>query len=327
MISHDILMSSLPKRHEPIADLLRGRRLHYLDLPFYTNVGDLLIMLGTLRFLERAKLPVSRMGMYFNYDPAWASPDDAIVFQGGGNLGDIYVPFQRFRERVVAACPYNRIVILPQTIHFIEDACYRRCCRLFSRHPDLHICVRDERSALLAQEMTPNVYLMPDMAHQLWPVQAGQAWQSAGTLYLRRRDRESRAAAFEAGEATDWDDLVGKHWVFFLSEIAERCMTHAQRLGMNKAFSQLEAQWWIGVAQRFAGKAIAHFSRYERVESDRLHAHILACLMSMPNTIHDNSYRKNSSYITAWTQRSPLVSLVGEMSPAESEGQAHEAVA
>ena len=318
MITHDLLMSDLAEKHGPLADLLNGRQLHYLDLPFYTNVGDLLIMLGTLRFFERARLHVSRMGMYFNYDPAWASSGETIVFQGGGNFGDLYGPFQRFRERVVAALPRNRIVILPQSIHFVEESNFRKCCELYSRHPDLHICVRDERSHVLAQKMTPNVYLMPDMAHQLWPLAAERKKPSNGTLFLHRRDGEVGTAAFDAGQSWDWEDMVGKKWIFFLSQIAERCMTHAQRLGINKAFSKHEAQWWIGQAQRFVDQAVAHFSKFERIESDRLHAHILACLMGLPNTIHDNSYGKNSNYIRLWTKDSPLVRVVQEPAPAKS---------
>ena len=309
MIPHDLLMSNLAGKHEPISGLLRGRRIHYLDLPFYTNVGDLLIMLGTLRFFERAGLEVERMGMYFNYDPAWAAPDEAIVFQGGGNFGDIHEPFQRFRERVVAALPRNRIVILPQTIHFGDEGNYQRCRALYARHPDLHVCVRDERSLMLARTMTPNVYLMPDMAHQLWPLAPVRHAHPGGTLLLRRRDSEARAAGFAAGKGMDWDDLIGRKWAFMIAEVAERCLTHAQRLGVNKALSNLEARWWIRRARRFAGLAIAHFSGFERIESDRLHAHILACLMSLPSTVHDNSYGKNSAYAALWTAASPLVRI------------------
>ena len=78
---------------------------------------------------------------------------------------------------------------------------------------------------------------------------------------------------------------------------------------MNKPLANLEARLWIDQAERFANQAVSLFSRYECVESDRLHAHILSCLLSIPNRISDNSYGKNKRYITNWTVDSPLVTL------------------
>ncbi|UIF89512.1 polysaccharide pyruvyl transferase family protein (plasmid) [Cupriavidus necator] len=41
-----------------------------------------------------------------------------IVFHGGGNLGDLYPLHDNFRKLVIKRYPNNKIVILPQTIHF-----------------------------------------------------------------------------------------------------------------------------------------------------------------------------------------------------------------
>ena len=87
-------------------------------------------------------------------------------------------------------------------------------------------------------------------------------------------------------------------------------MYHANRFGLNYPFMNLESNWWIWQSKRFVKRATELFGCYEAVESDRLHAHILSCLMSIPNKIHDNSYGKNSSYIMEWTKDSPLVELV-----------------
>jgi len=309
-MSHKQLMVALLDKHQPLSLLLQGKPLHYLDIPFYGNVGDLLIMSGTLRFFEREKLRVVRMGMYFNYDSKWARPNDVIVFQGGGNFGDIYGPFQGFRERVISELPGNRIVILPQTIYFENPSNFKRCCETFSRHPDLHICVRDHRSFELALQMTNNVYLMPDMAHQLWPITPSVA-DGKGVLRLFRRDAEiseNRDPDFSGISTTDWDELVGKRWIYFLSVFAERAIYHAHKLKVNGPFANLEARLWINQAHRFIDRAIELFSKHKLVESDRLHAHILSCLLGMPNIISDNSYGKNHAYIDAWTKDSELVS-------------------
>ncbi|MYN17673.1 exopolysaccharide biosynthesis protein [Rugamonas sp. FT107W] len=322
MSKHADIMSGLAAKHEVLLPLLTDRPLHYLDLPFHGNVGDLLIMNGTLRFFEKYRLNVARLGMYFNYSPQWAEQQDVIVFHGGGNFGDIYGPFQAFRERIIAALPRNRIVIMPQTIHFADPAKFQACCALLSAHPDLHICVRDQRSAALARQMTPHVYLLPDMAHQLWPIERAAA-PTRPVLYLRRRDSEAQAGALDQqGNTFDWEDLIGKNWGFFLPQVAERSMYHAQRLGINKPFANLEGQWWIGQARRFIARSVALFSQYERVESDRLHAHILSSLLSIPNRISDNSYGKNSNYIAEWTHGSELLELVPPPRAAAAGGAA-----
>lgn len=308
MSKHDAIMNDLAKRHDVILPLLEGRPIHYLDVPFYGNVGDLLIMLGTLHFFKKNQLKIKRMAMYFNYSPSYAESNDVIVFQGGGNFGDIYGPFQAFRERVIAALSRNRIVILPQSLHFSSPEKFNACRDLLSRHPDLHICVRDHESFELAKQITPNVYLLPDMAHQLWPIQHTME-PVEKLLHLRRRDSEARESTTDFGDTFDWVDLIGKPWTFFLSQVAERSIYHAHRLGLNKPFANLEAQLWVGQARCFVHRAINLFSRYERVESDRLHAHILSCLLSIPNQISDNSYGKNGRYIRTWTSSSPIVIL------------------
>ena len=308
MSTHANIMDGLARRHDVLLPILNGNPIHYLDLPFYGNVGDLLIMMGTLRFFKRHQVRVDTMGMYFNYSTSRAKEGDVIVFQGGGNFGDIYGPFQAFREKVIAALPNNRIVILPQSIHFSTPDSFDRCATLLSRHQDLHICVRDSQSAQMARGMTPNVYLLPDMAHQLWPMQRSSS-PTAPLLQVCRRDREARNPTTISLDTFDWEDLVGKKWAFFLSQVAERCIFHAHRIGINSPFSNLEARLWIAQSERFVDQAVSLFSAYERIRSDRLHAHILSCLLSIPNQISDNSYGKNGRYAASWTAASPLVSI------------------
>lgn len=306
--AHARLMERLKAAHAPLLPLLSGRPLHYLDVPMHGNVGDLLIMAGTLKFFETHRLTPTRSAMYFNYDASWARSGDVLVFHGGGNFGDIYGPFQAFREHLIARRPDCRIVVMPQSLHFEDPAAFERCRSVCAGHPDLHICVRDEHSRLVAQQLTEHVYLMPDMAHQLWPLRRTQ--QGQGVLHLRRRDGESTAGGGEAGSGSfDWDDLIGPGWRFTLRQI-ERCVTQAgRRLGAQGLFGNWFARWWQQRADRIMQRAVALFSRYERVESDRLHAHILSCLLAMPHRVDDNSYGKNSRYVAQWTHASPLVEL------------------
>lgn len=313
-------MADLKAAHAPLVSLLAGRGIHYLDIPMHCNVGDLLIMAGTLRFFAAHHLPVDRIATYFNYDPEWAQPCDALVLQGGANFGDIYGPFQAFRERVIAARPDCRVVVLPQSIHFRDQANFERCQEVCRAHPDLHIAVRDRPSLEVAIRLTRNVYLMPDMAHQLWPMSRRHE-PERDLLRFYRRDGEAAAAAPSHGGADpsmDWDDLVSSPARFLLSNVVEPGVTQAHlRLGLGRPIGDHLAQWWIPRAGRLIDRAVDLFSLHERVKTDRLHGHILSCLLAMPNEIHDNSNGKNSRYVTAWTAASPLVRLRA-MEPRES---------
>ena len=59
-------------------------------------------------------------------------------------------------------------------------------------------------------------------------------------------------------------------------------------------------------------KAVLFFSRYESVETSRLHGHILSSLLGKPNTVIDNSYGKNANYYYTWMHEAPDVRLIGE---------------
>lgn len=313
-MKHDELMVSLTQQHELIASLIGKRKTHYVDVPMHGNVGDLLIMFGTLSFFAARNIQIASFSTYFNFRAKQVRESDVIAFHGGGNFGDIYGPFQAFREHVIEKHPHNRLVVLPQSIHFSSSDALERCIAICRKHQDLHIFVRDHESLALATRMTPNARLAPDMAHHLWPVRnnAQTAPEQGTVLHLMRRDAESLGSTTKASGSTfDWDDLVGPGWRFFLSQIIERSVTQAHlRFGLGALFGSWVVKAWIWRAKRFVFQANTIFSRYERVESDRLHAHILSMLLSKLNRIQDNSYGKNSRYINTWTKPSPLVELV-----------------
>src|SRR5690606_20815699 len=173
-VLHRALMNELMERHQVVRSLIDGRPMHYVDIPVHGNIGDLLIMHGTLAFFRKHKLTPRVIAPAFAYNPDWLGQGEAIVFHGGGNFGDLYAEYgmQALREHVVSTKPGNRIIILPQTIHFLSEQAMQRSARIFRRHLDVHICVRDRASYQIARRFTDHVYLLPDMAHHLYPMHA-----------------------------------------------------------------------------------------------------------------------------------------------------------
>lgn len=308
MATHSTIMRHLADQHRMIVPLIHGRPVHYLDIPAYENVGDLLIYLGTLRFLHDNNCDPLLVRPCFGYSPH--QPKGAvIVLQGGGNLGDIYPAHQRFRERLISTYRHNRIVILPQTIFFRQPLAFDRARKIFNAHPDLHLFVRDKPSLVLAKKLTDKAAMLPDMAHQLYPIRTTGNHPSCGPLRLYRTDQES-ARNHWAGHGQedrqspiDWPDIAPKSKI-----LMRKLFALPAKVGVPFA-NDYFMWWWEATARVLVNKAIDLFSRHDSVITDRLHAHILASLMNIPSTVIDNSYGKNQHYVRAWTMESPITRL------------------
>ena len=308
-LNHDHLMRSLIAEHDFLLDLIGNRNFIFIDMPVYGNIGDLLIMQGTFKFFENNKLKPRIIAPIFSFDLNWIKPDDVLIFQGGGNFGDLYAGMQPLREKVAREKPDNRIIVLPQTIHFSSEEAMEKSMEIFKAHPDFHLCVRDENSYALAKQFTQHAYLAPDMAHHLYPLKSIPSVPHA-TLLLSRTDGEKsnryhRDQTFST--ITDWPQLVGGRernfrW-FYLA------MRAFYRSGIGRFGNMIFAKLWPQYAQTLIQDAMKLFGRHEYIVTDRLHGHILACLMTKPHTVLDNSYGKNSSYSELWTAASEIVSL------------------
>jgi pyruvyl transferase EpsO len=308
-MNHALVMNALAGEHAFLLDLIADRPFHYVDIPVHGNIGDLLIMQGTLAFFKRYGLRPSLISPAFAYKADWIRDDDVIVFHGGGNFGDLYSAYgmQPLREHVVASRPNNTIIVLPQTIHFSSAAEKQRSAEIFRQHRNVHLCVRDFASYGIALEFTDHVYLLPDMAHQLYPIKAGTDLPSRGALRISRTDDE-KSAQHEAADVqmtTDWPALLGdseRHIGNF-----RRAMRVSHQVGLSRMANRLLSDSWERYSEKLVTNAINLFAKHEHVYTDRLHGHILACLMDKPNTVIDNSYGKNSTYVNAWTAHSELV--------------------
>jgi pyruvyl transferase EpsO len=314
MEKHQEVMLGLKTHHAAIADMLKGRRFHYVDIPVHDNIGDLLIMLGTVRFFQDNGLAPATVSNTYYFDRKWVRPGDVIVFHGGGNFGDLYGSIHELREQLIAAFPQNRIILMPQTLFFSSDQARAQSAAVISRHPDLHLFVRDVVSERLAHEFTDKVYLAPDMAHHLYPIRhSGGA--ANGNVRIQRVDVEKpgtpeslRGLAMRT--TTDWVEVIGDERR--LMTLFAKLEWRFKRYGWDWALTRLALWFWVPVSRRFVGKAVRLFADHQTIVTDRLHGHILSCLMDKQNIVIDNSYGKNSTYMNQWTIASPLTTLVKE---------------
>ncbi|MFM8635723.1 MAG: polysaccharide pyruvyl transferase family protein [Planctomycetia bacterium] len=272
-----------------------------VDYPVHGNTGDHLILLGTEQWALSQKLHIVGRWHIDNFLFRPLPKDTIILCQGGGNFGDLY-RFQGFRERVVAAYPHNRIVMLPQTIHFRSKANLEQSASRLRRHHDIHLFVRDHRSFETASRWFSGCRptLVPDMAAFLHPIPETlrctlPATPRRNELRFFRKDRERTQIPKENdGSAIDWDDLSRWHVPYILGAVA------AGFLFGRVIPAGYASRHWMTFCRNRSIRAARELADHRLVRTNRMHCHILACLLGVPNVVHDNSYGKCSSYYAAW---------------------------
>src|SRR4051794_9468676 len=122
-----------------------GKRFIYVDYPLHTNVGDLLINLGCEQFFLEHGLNIWKRYNYYDFPRqiSGIDKDDVFLLHGGGNFGDTWFNFQSFRESILERYPQNRIIFLPQTVHFRSKERLFASVRRMNAHSNLHVFARD----------------------------------------------------------------------------------------------------------------------------------------------------------------------------------------
>ncbi|MEO7102376.1 MAG: polysaccharide pyruvyl transferase family protein [Gemmatimonadaceae bacterium] len=306
--SIDVLGSVVP-RDRPIA---------LLDFPRYSNIGDSAIWLGETNCL--AALGVPRDHVRYMCDVATYSEaglrrsigeSGVILLHGGGNFGDLWTAHQQFRETVIGAFPNNQIVVLPQSIHFIEPSALDTAADAFNRHGNLTVLVRDQPSLDVLQErFTTRNMLCPDLAFCIGkldrPVQADQ-----DIVYLARVDQESQFSADTGPDAdvapVDWPDVANVRAWRFGNAFAEFQTNHpVLARTLRVPIQKVVRSSYNAMATERVTRGSVLLARGRVVVTDRLHAHILALLMGIPHVVLDNNYGKIRRFHDAWTSESVL---------------------
>jgi pyruvyl transferase EpsO len=303
------MLDTLKSKHKKIAEDLGEKSVAYLDLPLHLNVGDLLIYKGTESFFREYNVNVIyRFGSSRMINSKALSKSEVIIFHGGGNLGDIYLSHQKFREKLISKYKNKKIIILPQTIKFCDEYNFERARRIFKSHSDLTIYVRDEKSYKLAESLSDKVYLMPDMAHSLHPMKLGievgcceAEYKRPQVLNMVRKDIESNKnnKSICDKESFDWGSLNSLSDHFYLKASAILTQIPVTNKFGIKVFDKL--------SDELVFKAKNYFDSHDVVYTDRLHGCILSVLLGKNINVQDNSYGKNYNYFDAWLKMYPYI--------------------
>ena len=86
---------------------LVSKKCILLDAPYYHNIGDVLIWTGEQCFLEDNNIQCIYTASYETCTFPMIDKDVTILFNGGGNLGDIYHEHMDFLKSVPFFCCFE----------------------------------------------------------------------------------------------------------------------------------------------------------------------------------------------------------------------------
>lgn len=290
-----------------------------LDVPDYDNIGDNLIWEGELEFLKEVPHRKLYEASYLFFQQKKIPGHSIILFQGGGNFGDIYTKTQKERLKIISENRDKKIIILPQTIHYQNIENLKKDAEIIRAHPDLIFCVRDRVSFDLVQKHFPNVFpkLLPDMAFCIDPKRFDLPSTAHKTLLMKRNDSELGKIPFINGSFDTLD------WPTFNLSKEERWKKIGQQRRIDKmanTFQKLpifntlvDSRYGLKSSQgkeKYIRTGIEFFSQYETIYTTRLHGLILGILMGRNMKVLDNSYGKLTNFYKEWLVDFENVELV-----------------
>jgi len=282
----------------------------FLDLPYYTNIGDTLIWKGTEDFLEQVPGKCLYRASIETYIKPSIKEDVIILFQGGGNFGDIWRAHTEHVMEVLRDFPNNKAIILPQTVHYKDQSIMESDAKQIGSHRNVIVCARDKNSfdLLRTNFKVKNVLLLPDMAFCMNNSFLKKHSKKAKpkSLFFKRKDVEKCDYAFKQFileaevDVAEWPSMdkkmVATGFLILLSILRKRLP--------KMLFFKTLTNWYANtIYMPFLLKVgIRFISSYDKVYSTRLHGAILSILLSKNLVFFDNSYGKNSSFYNCWLQ-------------------------
>lgn len=290
----------------------------FLDLPYYSNVGDVLIWEATLQLLRKIRHRCLYSCSIGTYRKPRINKNTILLFSGGGNFGDLWESHQRFRHQVLADFPENPVVQLPQSVWFEDDDKMRLDIQCYQNHQArVTICLRDQQSFDIISKNYPNVkpVLLPDLTlaldiEKVLKRNRITRQEGKGTLFVRREDKEfvenHQTIPFDA--VGDWPCMTDK-----LESVCkyEQLMEKLDHCRVPARVRRIITRWYYHyrIKDAYLCNGIRFLIPYRTIYATRLHAAILGVLLGKQVYILDNSYHKCSGVYNLWMKDMDNVSL------------------
>ncbi|MDY0143633.1 MAG: polysaccharide pyruvyl transferase family protein [Bacteroidales bacterium] len=289
----------------------------FLDLPYYTNIGDTLIWKGTEAFLRTLPYKCLYKTAIETYIKPDISKNIVILVQGGGNFGDLWRRHNDFCLKLITEFPENKIIILPKSVYYENKDLIKIDARLMAKHSNLIICARDTVSyETLTFFFSNRILLVPDMAFAISETYLRRLnkVEENNALFFKRKDKEYNPFDYESHlscsykiEESEWPSMGKELFASLILSYLKTTFIKTRKLVLfNKVISKI-TDWYavhiympylIRIGVRFLGS-------YKYIYTTRLHGAILGMLLNKHITFFDNSYGKNYNFYQTWLKNVP----------------------
>lgn len=264
--------------------------------PRYRNYGDQLIAFSELRLLEEAgvenviEVPYEDCDLLGNGVAKLVGELDAVLFTGGGYLGDLWPGLEHAAESILSSLsPRNRVLFFPESVYCSNG---RVCESSFSRalaptSANAAVCVRERPSYERLSGCLPGSWLslLPDVG-----------------LFVRRSDLMAHVPQRNGRRALvcirhDKENLQSATFGVELTAALNRAGMDIRAIDTHDPKGELDPG-----ERKVALAALAEeFGKASLVVTNRLHGMIFAMIMGTPCVALDNVSRKVSG-VAEWVK-------------------------
>lgn len=293
------------KQKDKYVALRQKKKLFFLMLPNYGNLGDQAIALGSLAYLKKyfsefeiIEIALKNTNYALSAIKNVISHEDLIVLQGGGNMGNLYLYIEEYRRTILKEFADYRIISMPVTATFTNDSKGRkeleRSKRIYNKCKNLTIIAREEKSYdyLKKNFSSNNIVLNPDMAFFIASNLINAKLNRQGVLICLRRDWEMIN--------NNVDDTVS-----LLFQKLSNCRLYDTYItrDISSDLRGIEVE-----------SALREFSLSECVITDRLHAMVMAALTHTPCIVTGAlDWKIEGTY--QWIKDCPYIRFVKKIEP------------
>ena len=290
---------------KPFSDIV-----YIIGCPEFSNLGDNAIMIAEVEFLKKCGISskdiecITEKEFLKDYKiiSKLIGKKCLICGHGGGNMGNQYGSEEKIRRTMLECFPNNRMIIFPQTIHFVGEnkvADEQKSVEYYNGRANLTLIAREKASLRIMQRLYPDteILLTPDIVLSAKMETFEVASQvRKGALFCLRNDVEKNMS----------EDALHK------------LKTIVKELGLEYRETDMYSDCDITNDNRkdCIRRKMQEFCSSEVVITDRLHGMIFAALTETPCIVFSNyNHKVEGTY--QWIQHLPYVKYVNSLDETE----------
>ena len=285
---------SLKKEEKKIFVFLAG---------FYQNLGDMAITYAQKQFLQDlypdAKIilvPSVETYTSIKTIKRFVTSNDIITTIDGGNMDDMYPSLENARAFVVKSFPNNKIISFPQTVSFRDTKQGRKLLnhsrKIYTKHKDLTICVREEYSLKRVKQYFPkvNIVYCPDIV--LYLNESEPKMERTNILCCLRKDKEQNISS-QARE-----------------DIIKSVMDGYENVLCKDTVDVDLADCQVDTYEKTLKEFWAMLRTCKLVVTDRLHCMVFCAITETPCIVMDNTNKKISGVCKQWLSEADWIKML-----------------